>query len=261
MMTPYPQGHKLSEDRIVLSRGRQTMRKPARDLRSSYLLTLAGGVLGSTILFWIMVQLGQAAADSKSKTIAPATAPAARASTPSAATESRVPLADPEDDEQSLAPPAATQGPAIDTPREIIDMLDLRKRDLDRREEAVRQQEERLMVVRTEVEQLLAKNEALEKRIQNARAKQDQQATDVKAQQATAAQDRERQELAQRSQLAKIYESMPAEEAAARLERMPDRKAVEILRLVKGKTAGNILAQVKAERAAKLTEQLLARNP
>ena len=59
------------------------------------------------------------------------------------------------------------------------------------------------------------------------------------------------------AQLAKIYEAMPAEEAAARLERMPERKALEVLRLLKGKSAGAILAEVKPERAARLTEQLL----
>lgn len=248
-------------DRIVLSGSRQTPRRAQRDQRGSYLLTLAGGVAGSIVLLWVMVQLGQASADSKPKAIAPATAPTARASAQPAAGP-QVPVADPQEDEQSLTPPTkATQGPAIDTPREVIDMLDLRRRDLDRREEAVRQQEERLMMVRTEIEQLLAKNEAVEKRIQNARAKQDQQATDVKTQQAKVIQDRERQAQDQKSQLAKMYESMPPEEAAARLERMPDRKALEILRLVKGKTAGSILAQVKVDRAAKLTEQLLAQNP
>jgi len=59
------------------------------------------------------------------------------------------------------------------------------------------------------------------------------------------------------AQLAKMYESMPAEEAAARIERMADRKALEILRLIKSKTAGAILSQVKVDRAAKLTEELL----
>lgn len=167
-----------------------------------------------------------------------------------------------DEDEKSLAPPAPpVQGPGLDTPREILDMFDLRKRDLDRREEAVRQSEERLMIVRSEIEQLLARNEALEKRMQNARAKQQEAATDAKSPQVKALQDRERQALDQKSQLAKMYESMAPEEAAARLERMPERKAVEILRLVKGKTAGSILAQVKVERAAKLTEQLLATNP
>jgi flagellar motility protein MotE (MotC chaperone) len=210
-----------------------------------------------------MVQLGQAS-DPKGKAAAiPARSPerSAPASSPSPAmpvTESA--------DERSLAPPAPSlQGPALDQPREILDMLDLRKRDLDRREEAVRHSEERLLMIKAEIEQLLTKHEALEKRIQQTRARQDQQATDVKAQLAKAQLDHDRQAQAQRNehqaQLAKMYETMGPEEAAARLERMPDRKAVEILRLVKGKTAGSILAQIKVDRAAKLTEQLLTQAP
>jgi flagellar motility protein MotE (MotC chaperone) len=106
------------------------------------------------------------------------------------------------------------------------------------------------MIVRGQVEELLDQNDALEKRIQSAQTKDDRSSTQK---------DRVVQE--QRTQLAKIYESMPSEDAAARLEHMPDRKAIEILRMVKTKTAGAILAQVKADRAAKLTEQLLAQTP
>lgn len=256
-----PRSIHRTEDRIVLSHARHSKMRTLSAQRRSYVWTLAGGVFGSTILLWVMVQLGQASSDPKSKATLSPSASSGHASA-TATTDIGVPMADPEEVEKPLEPPTpATQGPALDTPREIIDMLDLRKRDLDRREEAVRQNEERLMMVRAEIEQLLAKNEALEKRIQNARAKQDQQATDVKTQQAKMLLDKERQAQDQKSQLAKMYESMPPEEAAARLERMPDRKAVEILRLVKGKTAGSILAQVKVERAAKLTEQLLVQNP
>jgi flagellar motility protein MotE (MotC chaperone) len=208
-----------------------------------------------------MVQLGQASSDTKTKVPKPPT-PSIKQVAAQPTDDPGVPVADPENDGKPLTPPStAAQGPALDTPREVIEMLDLRKRDLDRREEAVRQNEERFMMVRVEIEKLLAKNEALEKRIQNARGKQDQQATEEKTTQAKVLLDKERQAQEQKSQLAKMYESMPPEEAAARLERMPDRKAVEILRMVKGKTAGTILAQVKAERAAKFTEQLLAQNP
>ncbi len=259
-MSPRSADHRT--DRIILSRTNPPPRARPSAQRRSYLWTLAGGLIGSTILLWIMVQLGQASSDPKGKTRPGPSAPAERAAISPKSADAGVPVTEAEEDEKFLAPPTpATQGPALDAPREILEMLDLRKRDLDRREEAVRQSEERLMMVRAEIEQLLAKNEALEKRMLDARAKQDQQATDVKAQQAKVIQDRERQAQDQKSQLAKMYESMPPEEAAARLERMPDRKAVEILRLMKGKTAGSILAQVKVDRAAKLTEQLLAQNP
>jgi flagellar motility protein MotE (MotC chaperone) len=110
------------------------------------------------------------------------------------------------------------------------------------------------MIVRSRIEELLEQNEALEKRILDARAKEELHLTKIQA-------DKDRGAQEQRTQLAKIFESMPSEDAAARLERMPDRKAIEILRMVKSKTAGAILSQVKADRAAKLTEQLLVQTP
>lgn len=251
-------------DRVVLGRTRMApSRRTFEAQRQTYLWTIAGGLVGSTVLLWIMVQLGQASSDGKTN---PSKAPATAARQSAGSPPPDVPPAEPELPDKPLTPPStAVQGPALDTPREVVEMLDLRKRDLDRREEAVRQNEERLLMLKAEIEQLLARNEAVEKRLQEARAKQQKQVADQRSQQAQAVLERERQEQERKhqyqAQLAKIYESMPAEEAAARLEKMPDRKAVEILRLVKGKTAGSILAQVNAARAAKLTEQLLAHNP
>ena len=220
--------------------------------RHSQLWTMIGGIVGSTILFWIMVQLGQASSEPKYKAQPVATGEL-KQGVPPKAQDAEGTGAESDDDAKLFAPPA-TQGPAIDLPREVLDMLDQRKRDLDRREQMIRQNEERLMIVRGQVEELLDQNEALEKKIQNAQAK-------VPAQQAKLQAEKERVAQDQRTQLAKIFESMPSEDAASRLERMPDRKAIEILKLVKAKTAGAILSQVKADRAAKLTEQLLAQTP
>jgi flagellar motility protein MotE (MotC chaperone) len=224
--------------------------------RHSQLWTMVGGIIGSTILLWIMVQLGQASSEPKYKT-QPATTSATNAlkqEVPSLAQDAAGSRAESDDDEAKLFAPPVVQGPAIDFPREVLDMLEQRKRDLDRREQSIRQNEERLIIVRGQVEELLDQNEALEKRIQSAQDKVPPQQAKLQAEKERSAQD-------QRTQLAKMYESMPSEDAASRLERMPDRKAIEILRLVKAKTAGAILAQVKADRAAKLTEQLLAQTP
>ena len=128
---------------------------------------------------------------------------------------------------------------------------------MDRREKTVRTSEDRLTNLRAEIEQILSKVEAVEQRRLRAKEQQAKAAAGQSAAQKKQAADEHSQRYAQ---LTKIYESMPAEEAAARIEKMPDRKALEILRLVKGKTAGSILAQVKVDRAAKLTEQLLS-NP
>ncbi len=156
--------------------------------------------------------------------------------------------------EEKEIDPSRLQGPALSVPREIIDMLDQRKRHLDRREASLRGAEERLLILKTELEQIVTKyeqmsavhkqqEEAVQKRDEERKARRQKEATESRAQ--------------HQSQLAKIYESMPPEEAAASLERMPERKAIEVLRILKGKSAGAILAAIRPERAARLTEQLL----
>jgi len=232
--------------------GQRTHDSTPRSNRHSSLWTLIGGVFGSTILLWVMVQLGQASSEPKSKVSAMSqTSSNLDAVPPVPPGEKNESVA--RDDAKLLAPPAS-QGPAIDVPREVLEMLEQRKRDLDQREEAIRHNEQRLMIVRIQIEELLEQNEALEKKIQSAQAKEDRSQAKVNV-------EKERLAQEERTRLAKMYESMPSEDAAARLERMPDRRALEILRLVKSKTAGAILSQVKADRAAKLTEQLLAQMP
>lgn len=228
----------------------------ARPHPRSPLARLVGGLIVSTILFWVMVQLGQASSEPKFK--------ASSMSSTSSTRNVESPVlhgghneSGDQNDAKLFAPPAG-QGPAVDVPREVLEMLEQRKRDLDRREEAIRQNEARLMIVRSQIEELLEQNEVLEKKIQSA---QEEREARVSVQQTKAQGEKERQAQEERARLAKMYESMPSEDAAARLERMPDRRALEILRLVKSKTAGAILSQVKADRAAKLTEQLLAQMP
>ncbi|MBX3332571.1 MAG: hypothetical protein KF876_00530 [Nitrospira sp.] len=229
----------------------------ARANRRSLLLRLAGGLIVSTILLWVMVQLGQASSEQKTSKASPTASPSSSQDVvPPDQHGEQKEIAD-QNDATLLAPPKS-QGPAIEVPREVLEMLEQRKRDLDRREETIREKEERLMIVRTQIEELLEQNEALEKKIQSAQEKKEEQAS---VKQVKVQGEKERQVQEERIRLAKMYESMPSEDAAARLEHMPDRKAVEILRLVKSKTAGLILSQVKADRAAKLTEQLLAQVP
>lgn len=259
------------EDRITLG---HTMRPPATGDRRRHLWTLGGGVVGSLLLLWVMVQLGQASTGSR---------PASTASGTAVPSSAQVSVMEVPGDREAPARPSATaqdppavQGPAIDTPREVLAMLDLRKQDLDRREQTVRQAEERLAGMKQELLEMLAKSEALQKQVEEGRTllskereeskvKIQKQMTDQKAQhdrfmaeqKALVTKQSQEQKNQSQSHLAKILESMPAEEAAARLEQMPERKATEMLRLVKGKTASAILAQMKAARAAKLTEQLL----
>lgn len=246
-------------DRISLSETIRIRRRLPTGTRRSPLWTIAAGVVCSTILLWVMVQLGQASPNAKGK---PPAAPAESAPAPSPAQPAAEATGQPStthDDSVFVSPPIpAVPSPVLEIPREVTDMLDARKLDLDRREETLRRDEGRLMMVRADIEKLLAQNEALEKRILQATGKDDQGAADAKARKTKAMIEKERHLQEQKDRLAKMYEAMPPEDAATRLEHMPDPKAIEILRLIKTKTAGAILAQVKPERAAKLTEQLLA---
>ena len=133
-------------------------------------------------------------------------------------------------------------------------MLEQRKRFLDKREAALRGADTHLLELKAELEQIVTRHERLV------------EAEKKRAQLVKAASDADKSKdpkngggprNVNQAQLAKIYEAMPPEEAAARLERMPERKALEVLRLLKGKSAGSILAEVKPDRAARLTEQLL----
>jgi len=257
-MTSRPASH--ASDRITLRHAERPQSALTGPSRHAHLWTLAGGITGSVFLLWVMVQLGQASSEPQPKPAKP-TAPAATSASPA-------PAGSPETAADNAAPPAL-QGPAIETPREIVEMLDQRKKDLDRRETVVRQEEERLLALKTELEGILARNEAMQKKLEESRRLHQKQTTEQKVQQdqfiadrkALYAKQAQEQKSQSQTQLAKMYESMASEEAAARLEKMPDHKAIEVLRIVKPKIAGAILSQVRVDRAAKLTEQLLVQAP
>jgi flagellar motility protein MotE (MotC chaperone) len=159
-----------------------------------------------------------------------------------------------EEDQPPVSANTNVQGPAISSPREVLQMLEQRRRFLDKREAALRGADTHLLELKAELEQIVTRHERLV------------EAEKKRAQLVKAASDADKSKdpkngggprNVNQAQLAKIYEAMPPEEAAARLERMPERKALEVLRLLKGKSAGSILAEVKPDRAARLTEQLL----
>ncbi len=200
-----------------------------------------GAVIGLIIaLPWATVQLVEVSA---AQGLEPSSAHAEDVSPPSVSAESTT-ISGRESSTPAAEP---VQGPALTVPEEMIAMFQQRKQDLERRENAVRVSEGQLALLKAEVALILSKVEAVEQRRLGQESQQPSQSKQVA--------DLRKQQL---GQLAKMYESMPAEEAAARIERMADRKALEILRLLKSKSAGAILAQVKVDRAAKLTEELLA---
>jgi flagellar motility protein MotE (MotC chaperone) len=174
------------------------------------------------------------------------------APTPPAASPAKEAPSEPDEDhEPERLPdnPLRPQGPAIDMPQEVVDMLKQRQLVIERREEALKVEETRLSVLKKDLEDMLARQQQLAKNAQAAAPKNGKPKGDAAA---TAV-----------DQVVKMYETMPPEEAAARLEKLPTAMALQVLRSLKGKTAGTILASVKPDKAAKLTEQFLARavNP
>lgn len=150
-------------------------------------------------------------------------------------------------DEKGIKPSPRAQGPALDEPKELLAMLEQRKEFLDKKEETLRQSEERLTALKNEVEQSLARFEQSVKTAEGNRKT---------AREKMARAEEDEQKNAQ-AHVIKMYESMPAEDAAMRIEKMPEGKAIDLLRMLKGKTAGAILAAVKPAQAAKLTERLI----
>lgn len=180
-----------------------------------------------------------------------AAAPCAAEDAPAAAPQE---AGKPQETAPAASPFGPPQGPAIAIPREILAMLDQRKKALDKREEEIRVKETRLAALKSEIEGILARHEEslkLAEKIRKDNA-EDKAVLDQKQAQVDA-----ETRKADQARLAKIYETMPAEEAAARIEKLPSQRALEVLRLLKGKTAGAILAQVQPTKAAKLTEQLI----
>ncbi|GKS59224.1 hypothetical protein YTPLAS18_27510 [Nitrospira sp.] len=155
-------------------------------------------------------------------------------------------------------------GPALDVPKEILNLLDQRKRYLDQREDALRLQQDRLREVKRDLEELLDRYEATVKAFD---AKQEQAQASARAQGGKAKNQQASAPGEQSTPLetvTKIYEAMPPEEAALRIEKMPSHMAVKVLRSLRSKTAGAILAQVRADKAATLTVQLFgpsSKNP
>jgi len=61
----------------------------------------------------------------------------------------------------------------------------------------------------------------------------------------------------QLTKVVKMFEAMPAEEAAKTIEKLDDDTAVQILTSLKAKSAGKVLAQIEPARAAVLSKKAL----
>ncbi|MCE5312806.1 MAG: hypothetical protein LLF86_06615 [Nitrospiraceae bacterium] len=100
-------------------------------------------------------------------------------------------------------------------------------------------EEERLNIVKADIQKAIAEYKKLK-----AEADKSIKAADEKSQE-------------KMINVAKMFESMPAEEAARRMEKLDDNSALMILKTLKPKSAGKILAQMEIERAAALSKKMI----
>lgn len=116
----------------------------------------------------------------------------------------------------------------------LLKLLEERQLDLDRREAAVRRDEERLRLLRVDIEELLKKHEK--------QAKGNASPGSASGPPVV--------------HLNQVFENMPVEEAAQRIDKMSDVVALDLMSRLKSKTAGQILAAMNPTRAARLVEKL-----
>jgi len=125
--------------------------------------------------------------------------------------------------------------------RGLLDALEKRQAELDRREREIASKEERLTLYEKDVTAKVASLEEIEKRL-SVRAKAATQAVDSAAE-----------------SLAKIYGTMKPEAAAPILDRLDDPTVLTIFRRMKEKQVGEILPLMSRDRAIALTQALAER--
>ena len=133
--------------------------------------------------------------------------------------------------------PADSTGPAA-----MIRAIEQRKSELDKRAKELDLKEERIRLMEQEVSQMLKKSTQVREALEQKEAKQKQI------------------EEKQVGRLAKMYETMSPQEAAARIEQMNESLALTLLAKIKEKSAAQILTGLSPTKAARFTEKL-AKNP
>lgn len=131
---------------------------------------------------------------------------------------------------------AVTMMPAAEEDRQGNPAVQLR--DLKEREAVVRKEEERLNAIKKDVEQKIAEYRVLLDKIEKVLSKIEQ-ANDEKLAHAV-----------------KVYEAMPAEDAAARLSVIDEQTAVGILMQMKAKKAGAVISFMEPKKAASVTKNM-----
>jgi len=125
----------------------------------------------------------------------------------------------------------------------LFQQLEARSRELEKRDQALSDEAQRLETLRQDLEALAREHaEAIAEAVKYRDAQKAQKKIDPTEQSL--------------EHLIKVYEAMDAEDAALRLEKMKEPLALDILAGIKEKKAASMLAGVEPGKAARLTEGL-----
>lgn len=126
----------------------------------------------------------------------------------------------------------------IDPLRPLVEAIKKRQVEMDKKEELLRLEEDKLRLLKIGVEERF---EALTKLKKNV----DKLVKEIKI-----------FNEAKTKHLVKVYEAMPVEEAAVRIAKLDRQLAVKLLFQMKGKKAGGILGLIKPDKAVELSREL-----
>ncbi len=134
-------------------------------------------------------------------------------------------------------------GATEETPEAMVAALKQRNIDIDQREGKVKERESRLKLLEDEIRVMLNDFKKLKEAL-------DQKEADRVSAKA-------KEEELRLVRLAKIYQSMPAKDAARRIEKLKESTALNLLRRIKEKVAAKILSNMNAGKAARYSEFFL----
>ena len=132
--------------------------------------------------------------------------------------------------------------PALVTEKGILAVLSRKEKELQAREEELARNEERLNIVKADIEKRLGELKAEHEEIA-ALVKKIDEINDQR-----------------NKKIVKIYESMNPEEAASRLEKLEEEMAVMILASMSERKAAKVLSFVDISKSAKLSQSLRVKN-
>ena len=135
------------------------------------------------------------------------------------------------------------QSASAESPAALIDALKQREAAIEAREKALDLRESHLKIMETDIKAMVDKYVRLKGEIDR-----------YESDKAVA---RRKQEEERVTRLAKIYQSMPPKEAAARIGKMKESTALSLLRKIKEKVAAKILSNMPPAKATRFSERFI----